>query len=88
MVTEKKLKPKMMKFLANQQFGGQSKYTCLYIILVWPYFSDDSSNFIYDEYGDITYTKEIGSTSQFAFYKDGKAMRALSPEWKNYVDPC
>ena len=43
-------------------------------------------NNIYD--GSIpTDRKDIIDTPSLAFFKEGKALNALSHEWKNYIDP-
>ena len=79
------MKSKMIELLENLQNTTQSKFKCLKIKLMWLYFSGAIVNWIGDDNGWPD-GKDLQCIADLAFYKDGKALKALCPEWKNYAE--
>ena len=73
--------------MAKKQHTSHRKFTFLNILLVWLCFSGSITNLIYDDNLNSTDKEIITSTPSLAFYKDGKALNALCPEWNKYADP-
>ena len=86
LVTKKSMKSKMIELLENIHNTTPSKFKYQKIKLMWLYFSGTIINWIGDDNGNNGDGKDLQSTADLAFYKDGKALKALCPEWKNYAE--
>ena len=79
------MKSKMIELLENIHNTTPSKFKYQKIKLMWLYFSGDIINWIGDDNGQPD-GKDLQCIADLAFYKDGKALKALDPQWKNYAE--